>query len=308
MRFGRRSFLIGAAATATGAAAMTVEAQTMIEPLWPDGPPGGGGPGGRLERRLNGTVSNVVEPTLTIHMPERPTGAAMIIAGGGGYNRISLGWEANPAARWLVARGIIACVLTYRLPGEGWAAGARAPLQDAQRALRLVRAGRIAPEVDPRRVGVFGFSAGGHLMGMAAARPDFQSYDPVDEADLAPAGCAGAVLVYPVITLLPPYDRTSTRRVLVGKSPDLMQAVEWSVETHVRPDCAPVFMVGAEDDSIAKPWNMVAMETACRKAEVPVERHLLVSGGHGFGMGKPGTPTAGWSVMLDPWLAARGFV
>lgn len=293
---------------ASGVAAMAVEAETMIAPLWPEGPPGGGGPGGRLLRQLNGTVSNVVLPTLTVHMPERPTGAAMIVAGGGGYRRISLGWEANPAARWLVERGIIACVLTYRLPGEGWAAGARAPLQDAQRALRLLRAGRIVDGVDPQRVGLFGFSAGGHLMGMVAARPDHESYAPVDEADLAPAACAGAVLAYPVIILLPPYDKTSTRRVLVGKEPTLMQAVEWSVETHVGRDCAPVFMVGAADDPIAKPWNMVAMETACRKVQVPVERHLLVSGGHGFGMGKPGSPSARWSIMLDPWLAARGFV
>ncbi|MFT3689865.1 alpha/beta hydrolase [Paenirhodobacter sp.] len=308
MRLDRRSLLIGAALAVSGAGALAVGAETTVEPLWPEGPPGGGGPGGRLEKRLNGTVFNVVTPTLTVHLPERPTGAAMIVAGGGGYRRISLGWEANPAARWLVARGITACVLTYRLPGEGWAAGARAPLQDVQRALRLLRAGRIVPGVDPERVGLFGFSAGGHLMGMAAARPDFQSYAPVDAADLVPAECAGAVLVYPVITLLPPYDRTSTRRILVGKTPSLTQAADWSVETHVRRDCAPVFLVGAADDPIANPWNLVAMEAACRKASVPVERHLLELGGHGFGMGKPGSRSAGWSVMLDPWLAARGFV
>lgn len=189
-----------------------------VWPLWST-PPGGGGPAGPVAIDARGAVSNIAVSTITVVRPHRPTGAAMLIAGGGGYKRIEERKEALPAASWLAARGITAFILRYRLPGEGWADGPLVPLQDAQRALRLIRARSGSLGIDPERVGVLGFSAGGHLLGLAATRSNFPSYTPSDLIDRQSARPNLAALIYPVVTLEPPYDRTSTRRVLIGAHP-----------------------------------------------------------------------------------------
>jgi acetyl esterase/lipase len=226
----------------------------------------------------------------------------MLVAAGGGYRRIEMGKEAHPAAHWLAERGIVAFTLAYRLPEEGWAQGPLAPLQDAQRALRLIRARAATWGIDPRRVGALGFSAGGHLMGLAATRSDFHSYARVDEVDDQSARPANAALIYPIITLEPPYDKSSTRRVLIGRHPSAASSAEWSVETHVEAGCPPIFLAQAEDDGVSDPQNTLIMASACRKAGVPVELTRFPSGGHGFGMGRPGTPTMNWPSAYEAWL------
>jgi acetyl esterase/lipase len=276
--------------------------------LWNGQPPGGGGPTGPLERTAKGAVSRVAEPFLEVITPAKPNGSAALIAAGGGYKRIQMESEAYPAARWLAARGVTAFVLTYRLPGEGWTDGALAPLQDAQRAIRLVRARASQYGVDPARMFALGFSAGGHLMGLAAARPGFASYPARDELDRLPADVAAAALIYPVITLRPPYDRTSTRRVLVGQHPSPKESADWSVETWIRPHTPSLFAVQAQDDPIADPANIGILVQAARSAGIAIEAHTLPSGGHGFGMGKPGTPSAEWPTWFEPWLRQRGLI
>lgn len=227
----------------------------------------------------------------------------MLVAAGGGYERVELRREAYRAAAWLAARGITAFVLSYRLPPEGWILGPLAPLQDAQRAIRLIRYHAAEYGLDPGRLGVLGFSAGGHLLGMAASRAQGQSYAPIDRADALSARPAGAALIYPVITLLPPYDHTVSRRSLIGRHPDHRASVEWSVQTHVTADCPPVFLVQAADDRISNPANSLLMAEVCERVGVPVERHLLPSGGHGFGMGRSGTPTGAWPAWFAAWLS-----
>jgi len=301
----RRSLLFGAAAltslpvTRSRAGAAPRSSSPTIR-LWPGDAPGGGGPRGPLDISDKGAVSNVAHPFLTRHDPARPNGAAVLVAGGGGYKRIEEGSEARPAAQWLVEQGITAFVLTYRLPGEGWQDGAMAPVQDAQRALRLIRS--QSPGLDPHRLGVLGFSSGGHLLGMASTRSGWRSYTQVDAADDTSARPDFAALIYPVVTLEPPYDDTSTRRQLVGNHPTLRESAEWSVETHVRRDCPPMFLVQADDDPISNPANTRILEAACRQAGVPVERHHFSSGGHGFGLGRPGTPTTAWPALYQHWL------
>lgn len=319
--FDRRSFLALTAAAAgyglVGPALETAQAQILAPSqlssprkmrLWKGKPPGGGGPDGPIEVSKHGAVSNVAIPTIDIYMPAKPNGAAALVAAGGGYKRIEMENEAVPAAHWLNQRGIIACVLTYRLPDEDWRLGALAPLQDAQRALRLMHAGEVSKSIDPKKIGVLGFSAGGHLMGMAATRTTLRAYRAVDDADRASDRTAFCALAYPIISLKLPHDHTSTRRVLIGRHPSWAGEVEWSVETHVRKSCPPVFLVQAADDRISNPKNTAIMEEACQKEGIPVERHLLASGGHGFGMGKPGTPTAEWPAMFDKWLKARKII
>ena len=235
-----------------------------------------------------------------------PRGVAGLVAGGGGYKRIEFEREARPAARWLAAHGITAFVLAYRLPGEGWDDGPLAPLQDAQRAIRVIRAGARSYGVDPDKVGVLGFSAGGHLMGLAATRSAFASYTPTDATDALSARPAEAALIYPVITLEPPYNHTSTRVQLVGHHPDQAASAGWSVEQHVRVHCPPIFLVQAEDDPIADVMNSRIMARVCERAGVPVELHVVADGGHGFAMGRQGTASAQWPSWYEAWLRTNG--
>lgn len=300
-----RRALLAAGAALAAAAPRASAAETQV-PLWPDRPPGAGGPDGPPDIDSHGAVSAVSRPSLTLVAPARPSGIAMLVAAGGGYKRIENEREALPAARWLADRGITAFVLTYRLPAEGWADGPLAPLQDAQRALRLIRAG-VAGVPAATRLGVLGFSAGGHLMGLAATRSAFASYPPVDAADRLSARPDAAALIYPVITLEPPFDHTSTRRSLVGAHPDPSARAEWSVQTHVAARCPPVFLVQAADDPISDPDNSRIMAEACRRGGIPVELHILPSGGHGFAMGRPGTPSAAWPDWYAAWLGHEGF-
>lgn len=277
-------------------------------PLWDGVPPGGGGPSGVPERTAKGALSHVVTPQLEVFLPAAPNGSAAVIAGGGGYKRIQMESEAYPAARWLTERGITAFVLSYRLPAEGWTAGPLAPLQDAQRAIRLVRAHAARYGLDPARILGLGFSAGGHLMGMAAARADFRSYAARDGIDAHTARLAAAALLYPVVTLRPPYDRTSTRRILVGDHPSEQESVDWSLETWIRGDTPPLFAVQAADDPIADPANLKILFDAATHAGIAIETHRLPSGGHGFGMGKAGTPSAEWTSWFALWLRQYGLL
>jgi acetyl esterase/lipase len=304
----RRTLLLAGAAALVLPSIREATAAGEVLPLWPKGPPGGGGPKGPVETSSNGAISNISVPSMEVFRPAKPNGAAMLVAAGGGYKRIEMQSEAHPAAQWLNDHGVTAFVLSYRLPEEGWREGPRAPLQDAQRALRLIRARSAEYGIRPDHIGVLGFSAGGHLMGLAATRSAFRSYNGVDEADRQSARPNAAALIYPIITLEPPYDHTSTKRVLLGRHPTDVESAEWSVQPHVGAHCPPLFLVQAEDDPISDPHNTLIMEAAAKSAGVSAELHRLQSGGHGFGMGRPGTPTAGWPAWYEAWLRKGGFV
>lgn len=270
--------------------------------LWPSSPPGGGGPSGHMVESSYGSRSNVDQPTMRVYLPKSPNGVAALVAAGGGYQQISLGGEARPTAEWLNDRGITAFVLTYRLPGEGWKSGPLSPLQDAQRALRLIRANAGSYGIDPGNVGVIGFSAGGHLMGLASVRSSFRSYEPVDDADRFSARPDWAALVYPVISLNDPFNRTSTRRQMVGIEAAAGAIAEWSVNTHVDDKTPPMLLVHAADDPIADFHHSEIMKAACEDARVPVDLVRLAAGGHGFGMSRPGASSWGWADHLELWL------
>lgn len=259
---------------------------------------------GPLRRDDSGAVSNIETPFLEAFVPERPNGLAVLVAGGGGYARIGLVKEAYPAAYWLVAQGITAFVLTYRLPRENWNDGPVVALQDVQRGLRLIRAQADRFKVDPARIGVMGFSAGGHLCGMAASRSAFRSYTPADAADEGSARPDFATLIYPVVSLEPPFDRTTSRRSLVGESPNPADSAAWSLQTHVRDNCPPIFLVQTDDDPVIGPEHSRILDAACRAAQVPVEYHRFAVGGHGFGIGQSDTPVALWPRLYRFWLSS----
>jgi acetyl esterase/lipase len=304
----RRTFILAGSAALLLSQTEKASAANAVIPLWPAGVPGRGGPSGGVQTDAKGAISNIAVPSIEVFRPAKPNGSAMLVAAGGGYKRIEMASEAVPAAKWLNDRGITAFVLSYRLPSEMWRDGPKAPLQDAQRALRLIRARSAEYGIKPDRIGALGFSAGGHLMGMTATRSAYRSYRAVDEIDRRSARPNLLALIYPVVTLQPPYDHTSTRQALIGKHPTDEESAEWSVQPHVRGRCPSTFLVQAEDDPISDPHNTLIMAAACKAAGVPVEMHRLPSGGHGFGMGRAGTPTANWPSWYEAWLKKQGFL
>ncbi len=300
----RRSLILSlAAAAAFAPGARALGAPERIA-LWPGEPPGGGGPSGEIRRDIDGAVSNVGNPFLEIFTPENPSGVAVLVAGGGGYTRIGIVKEAFPAAFWLAAQGITACVLTYRLPSEGWNDGPVVPVQDGQRALRLIRANAARLHIDPNRIGVMGFSAGGHLCGMVAARSAFRSYRRIDAVDELSARPDFATLLYPVVSLEPPFDRTTSRRSLVGEDPAPEASEDWSLQTHVRSGCPSIFLVQADDDKVISPEHSRVLDAVCREMSVPVEYHRFAVGGHGFGIGQSDAPVALWPRLCRHWLTS----
>jgi len=280
--------------------------------LWPNGPPGGVPAGLReevVERNPAGPLRDryarhVVRPNLVVFRPVRATGASLLMAPGGGYKWVVMDKEGYEAAERFAAQGLTVYVLSYRLPGDHWAAGPDAPLQDAQRALRLIRQ-RAGPD---GKVGVIGFSAGGHVAGTLAFGFDKPVYAPVDAADRLSARPDFAILMYPVATMLDPYEHKGSRDALLGPAPTLEAERARSLELEVRPDAPPILIIHALDDPSVPVENSLQLLTALRAAKVPVELHLFEEGGHGFGIRYAvGKPAALWPDLVLGWLRRKGF-
>lgn len=285
-----------------------------VLPLWPGIPPGAGGtlPALRIVERSrepavyhDRVLSGIARPALYIFRPPAPDGSALVIAPGGGYRELSID-TAFAAARRFNAAGLTAFVLVYRLPREGWRNPPLVPLQDAERAMRLIRADAAQFGVDAARLGIVGFSAGGHLMGLLATATGAPAYVAIDAADNQSAAPAFAALIYPVVTMLPPYAHEASREMLLGERATQQARATWSCERRVTSAMPPTFLTAAADDPDVPPENTLAMFAALRRAHVPAELHMFEHGGHGFGIGQPGQPVAAWPDLLLQWgRAAR---
>lgn len=288
-----------------------------VIPLWPGMPPGGAGmhlnsimvdraPPGAAPDRLTWQIGT---PSLTVFRPAKPNGAGIILAPGGGYWREILDKEAYETARRLAEAGLTAFVLRSRLPDEGWPDRADVPLQDAQRAMRLVRVHAPAYGIDPARLGFMGFSAGGHLAASIATRFAAKVYDAVDIADGLSARPDFAALLYPVITM-GEGAHPGSRDHLLGKTPTAAAIDAYSAQRHVPPDAPPTFVcLAANDPLVPAIPNGVAMFLALQAQKVPSELHVFEDGGHGFGLwGTVGKPDAVWPELFLRWSAAHGFL
>jgi acetyl esterase/lipase len=287
----------------------TANAQEKITeiPLWQGTPPDGPGPQGPEKVSSKGSYTNISHPRLIVHQPEHPNGTATLVISGGGYAHIELGKESTPAANWLQSKGVTAFELVYRLPAEGWSS-ADVPFEDGQRAMRLIRSLASKFGYDKDKIGVMGFSAGGHLAGMLETDPDKQLYTPADRADRLSARPNFAALLYPVITMLPPFDHTHAEKEILGKHPDRGQQKAYSVQLHVNGQTPPTFLAQALDDPISNVQNSKLMYAALQKYNVPAELHLFDTGGHGWGMGAPGSPEQAWPSMFEKWAKTNGFL
>ena len=267
-------------------------AQDTIE-LWPEGAPG--------------AVGEEAEdiPTLTIYLPEASAanGAAVVVCPGGGYAHLAMDHEGRQVAEWLNERGVAAFVLKYRL---GPRYGHPSPLMDAQRAMRYVRAHSDGLGIDPSRIGIWGFSAGGHLAAttsthVAPGVPD--AADPLERHSSRPDF---SILAYPVITMTDPFTHEGSRFHLLGEDYDLDLADRLSNEKQVTADTPPAFLFHTDDDGPVPADNSVAYYLALRAAGVPSELHIYRSGPHGVGLAPDDPVLSTWPDRLEDWMRVQG--
>lgn len=282
-----------------------VQAQDVTIPLWPEGVPNAKpNPG---PERIDGTfISNVSQPSLTYYPAAagHAAGTAVIICPGGSYQFLAFDHEGRQYAQWLSRLGVAAFVLKYRLADYGHPA----PLRDVLRAIRTVRAHASDYGVSPQRIGVMGSSAGGHLAASAATMFDDPAGRTGAALDAVSARPDFALLVYPVITLMPPAAHEGSRIALLGAqaAPDLVRAM--SAETRVTAQTPPTFLVHAQDDGAVPVENSILFFQALTRAHVPAEMHLFERGGHGAGMGAGHGDFSLWPARAEEWLRDRKLI
>ncbi len=246
------------------------------------------GPGNKVK-----AITNVSRPTLTVYRPakDKDTRAAVVICPGGAYHAVAWDLEGEEVAAWLNSIGVTGIVLKYRVPrrpGISKDAPPPQPLQDAQRGLSLVRGKASAWGLDPHRIGILGFSAGGHLAVAVSTHFQKRSYDSIDDTDKVSCRPDFTVVIYPGYLA-----RKDTAELV----PDL----------HVTKDCPPMFLVHANDDPVS-PENSVGLYLALRRAGVPAEMHIYATGGHGFGLRPSTQPVSNWPLRCAEWRRARGIL
>ena len=250
--------------------------------------------------------ADVDRPTLAAYLPEsNPTGTAVIVAPGGGYQHLSMQKEGEDVALWLKSRGVAAFVLKYRL---GPTYHHPVELGDAQRAIRTVRSQAAAIGVKPDHIGIWGFSAGGHLAASAGTLYEQGPPASADAIDKESARPDFLVLAYPVITMTEQYAHKGSQVNLLGPSPDPKLVELLSPEKHVTKDTPPTFLFTTTDDGTVPVMNSVMFYSALVAAKVPAEMHIFGHGPHGVGLA-PGFPDLkGWPELLATWMRSRGLM
>jgi acetyl esterase/lipase len=265
------------------------------EPLWPDGAPGALG------------TEDVDRPTLAAYpvAQGRGVGTAVIVCPGGGYVNLSMDKEGDQFARWLNSIGVTAFVLKYRL-GPKY----RHPIElgDAQRAIRTVRAKAADYRVLPDRIGIMGFSAGGHLASSAGTHFDAGNPSAADAIDRVSSRPDFMVLGYPVISFTTSYVHRGSMRSLLGDNPDPKLVELMSNELQVTPQTPPTFLFHTTTDTVVPPENSVLFYMALRKAGVSAELHIYERGPHGVGLAQTDEALSSWPARLADWLRVRGLL
>ena len=302
-------------------------AQNPTLPLWPKGVPGGAADtkpeadtttakdqliAGKPLIRL-GHVSN---PTLTFYPAKKTnSGAAVIVFPGGGYNILALDLEGTEVCDWLVPRGITCVLLKYRVtdvgpyPKSGPYPESPMALEDAQRTLGLVRLHAAEWHVDPHKIGVLGFSAGGHLSAAISTHYAKRLYAPVDAADKESCRPDFAVAIYPGHLSLSAAEwdaKQGTKKYVVRHAANADLNLGLNPDVPVNGQTPPTFLLQAEDDHVDTVYDALAYYIALKKAGVPAEMHLYAHGGHAFGLRRTKFPITGWPQLVETWLGTIG--
>jgi acetyl esterase/lipase len=265
------------------------------QPLWPGEAPGAVG-----KRPAD-------IPTITVYSPpvEKASGAAVVICPGGGYGALAMDHEGHQVARWLNSLGVAGIILKYR---HAPSYRHPTPLLDAQRALRTTRSQAKDWGVDPHRVGILGFSAGGHLASTAGTHFDAGNADAPDPIDRQSSRPDFLILIYPVISLNEAYAHGGSRTNLLGKNPDPRLVENLSNEKLVTAKTPPTFLAHTSEDTVVPPENSVAFYLALHKHRVPAELHIFEKGQHGLGLGRADYAFARWPELCAAWLQTRKII
>jgi len=276
------------------ACAFTLAAEPTSELLWPNGAPGAAGD------------ETKDKPRLIVYLPDKPNGAGIVICPGGAYGGLALDHEGHQIGRWLNEHGIAGFVCDYRHRGKGY--GHPAPIQDAQRAIRTARARGKEFGVDPSKVGILGFSAGGHLCSTAVTHfdgGDEKSDDPIQRVSSRPDF---GILCYPVIAFDQPYAHRGSQRNLLGDSAPAELVASLSNEKQVTDQTPPCFLWHTWEDKGVPPENSVVFYQALLAHKIPAELHIYEKGRHGLGLARETPGTSGWPDACIAWLKNRGVV
>lgn len=298
--------LSAAAALASGANAAVWQPSPghVQTPIWPGTPPNFV-PDTKPEA---GASTHVSRPTMTVYAPKgRNTGVAVVVFPGGGYQVLAMDLEGTEICDWLTSRGVTCVLLKYRVPNSGptlvdghrYYPKVQTALQDAQRTLALVRQHAAEWHVDPHKVGVIGFSAGGHLVAAVSTHFGERTYRPVDAADVLSRRPDFAIAVYPGHIWAHEDESRATRNAEdLSLRPDI----------RVRADTPPTFLLQAENDEVDTVEQSLAYYVALQKAGVPTEMHLYAKGGHAFGLRATNLPIGHWPQLVEQWLQSIGML
>jgi len=278
-----------------GFAAALQSAPQKVELLWPDGAPGALG------------SADEDRPSLTIYRPDpaKAVGAGVVVCPGGGYGALSMDHEGRQIADWLNGLGFAAFVLKYRL-------GPRyhhpVEMEDGQRAVRMVRFRAKNYGIAPDRIGIWGFSAGGHLASTVGTHFDAGKPDAVDPIDRVSCRPDFMVLAYPVISFTTPYVHKGSMRNLLGDNPDPELVRSLSNELQVTPQTPPTFLFHTDSDDGVPAENSVLFYLALRQNNVPAEMHIFERGPHGVGLAQKDPALSLWPTLLANWFRTRGLL
>ena len=250
-------------------------------------------------------ISNVQIPAMTVYLPTKifATGQAVVICPGGGYVRLAYDKEGLDIAKWLNSKGIAAIVLKYRLPiSKNNIGGYKSPLLDAKRAIRTVRYYASKWNIEKNKIGVMGFSAGGHLASTLGTHFDYGDSNASNEIDKMSSRPDFMVLGYPVITFTKPFMHRGSRNALLGENPDSSLVNLYSNELQVKEDTPPTFIVHADDDGTVPVENSLVFYETLRQKKIPVEMHIYPEGGHGFGLALGRGHLESWTDRCIDWI------
>jgi len=270
-------------------------------------------------RRVTG-VRNVTRPTMTIYSPSgKNTGAAVVVFPGGGYQMLAIDLEGTEVCDWLVPRGITCILLKYRVPGNPALYPKSGPypespmaLEDAQRTLGLLRLHAAEDHIDPHKIGVLGFSAGGHLVAAISNHYDHRIYSPIDAADRQSCRPDFAVAIYPghLSYGAAGYDagqsKTNSFTLPPNNAPSALRDLVLNPHLHVTRNTPPTFLLQNEDDHVDNVDDSLSYYIALRNAGVPTELHLYPHGGHAFGLRRTRLPVTAWPQLVDTWMQSIG--
>ena len=281
-------------------------AQDKVLKVWPQGAPTDNGMT-KPEEVFNGVhVRNVSEAVMYIYLPpkEKSTGAAVVICPGGGYSFEAMDYEGYAIAEWLNTKGIAGIVLKYRLPyGHP-----DVPSSDAKQAIRIVRKNAKEWGINPEKVGIAGFSAGGHLASTVGTHFDYGNKSSSNIVDNFSSRPDFMLLLYPVISLKEEFGHMGSRQNLIGEGNNWKLVKEYSNELQVTPQTPPTFIVVTDDDEIVPTRNSVEFYLSLKKNNVPAELHVFSEGHHGFFLKKDYLPVRQWPNLFIDWMKAMKII